>query len=144
MLRIFQPSNSYVPGIHPNVWDNLLENFFESDSRLDNSSYSFPRANTIEHENDYLVELFIPGANKEEIKIDLNNDVLTVSAESPKNEEVKYQTREFNYTSFKRSFTLPEDVNMETIAAAYQNGVLKITLPKLEKAPQIKKEIEIR
>jgi HSP20 family protein len=144
MLRIFQPSRNYAPAIHPHLWNNLLTNLFESDSRLDQPSYSIPRANILEEDHEYVVELFIPGVSKEEIKIELNNDLLIVSAETKKEQEVKYQTREFNYDTFKRSFTLPEDVKVDDITAEYLNGILKIALPKVAKAPQLKKEIEIR
>jgi HSP20 family protein len=88
-----------------------------------------------------------PGLTKEDFKINVENDVLTVSNEkktetSEKNE--KYTRKEFSYSSFLRSFTLPEIVDMEKINAGYENGILTLTLPKKEEAkPKSPREIKI-
>lgn len=143
MLRFYQPARSFAPVVSGRILKNLVDQFFDADSSFDRGEFSEPRANTVENEKEYLVELFMPGVKKEQIKVDVEKNTLTVSSETNKEEEVKYSVREFA-SSYKRSFTLPEDVNSDNISASYENGVLKVTLPKVEKAPEIKKQIEIR
>lgn len=143
MLSIYQPARVYTPRVMSNVWNNLIERFFEDDSRLDKAEYSVPRANTKENEKEYMVELLMPGTKKENINIHLEKDVLTITSENKQENEDRYHFREFG-SNYKRSFTLPEDVNSENISASYADGILKVTLPKLEKAPEISKVIEIQ
>jgi HSP20 family protein len=104
--------------------------------------------NIRENDNSYEVELMAPGMKKEDFNIELDNELLTISAEikSENNtqEEGKFTRREFSYSSFKRTFTLPETVKEEDINAVYQDGILKISLPKKEEAlPKPKRMIEI-
>ena len=104
--------------------------------------------NIKETENNFLVELMAPGLKKEDFNIELNNDLLTISSEvkteKTEGEEGKFTRKEFSFSSFKRSFTLPETVNQEAITASYDNGILKLTLPKKEEAlPKEKRLIDI-
>ena len=84
---------------------------------------------------------------KDDFKINLDNNILTISAEvdDAKREEGKnYSRKEFYYGSFSRSFTLPKTIDLENIKAEYENGILKIALPKKEEAKvDMKKEIRI-
>jgi HSP20 family protein len=94
-----------------------------------------PSANVEETEKEYLVELAAPGLERKDFKVEINNHTLTISSE--KNEEKKekkegYTRREFSYNAFTRSFTLPENVKENNIDAKYQNGILKISIPKKE------------
>ena len=143
MLSIYQPARVFAPKVMNNVWSNLLDRFFEDDSRLDTSEYWVPRANSKENEKEYEVELLMPGIKKENIRINLEKDVLTIVAENKKEQEEKFSFREFG-SNYKRSFTLPEDVNADVIRASYADGILKVTLPKVEKAPEISRQIEIQ
>ncbi|MBF01394.1 Hsp20/alpha crystallin family protein [Flavobacterium coralii] len=104
--------------------------------------------NIKETDESYTVELMAPGMKKEDFNIEIDNDLLTISAEvkSEKNEqeEGKYTRREFSYSSFKRAFTLPESVKEDDINASYQDGILRIALPKKEEAlPKPKRLIDI-
>ncbi|WP_129751764.1 Hsp20/alpha crystallin family protein [Flavobacterium beibuense] len=104
--------------------------------------------NIKETENNFLVELMAPGLKKEDFNVELNNDLLTISSEvkteKTEGEEGKFTRKEFSFSSFKRSFTLPETVNQEAITASYDNGILKLTLPKKEEAlPKEKRLIDI-
>ena len=104
--------------------------------------------NIKETDDSFLVELMAPGMNKEDFNIELDNDLLTISAEvkteKTEGEEGKFTRKEFSFSSFKRSFTLPETVKDEEINASYENGILKITLPKIEEAlPTAKRLIDI-
>lgn len=104
--------------------------------------------NIKETENNFIVELMAPGLKKEDFNIELDNDLLMISSEikteKTEGEEGKFTRKEFSFSSFKRSFTLPETVNQEAITASYDNGILKLTLPKKEEAlPKEKRLIDI-
>lgn len=105
-----------------------------------------PAVNIKENETGYSLELAAPGFEKEDFKIDLDHDLLSISVEKEnKTEEEKdgYTRREFNYSSFKRSFTLPESVDREKIQASYTNGILSVALPKKEQELKLKRAISI-
>jgi HSP20 family protein len=114
---------------------------------MENFGNTFPAVNIRENERDFEVEIAVPGKKKEDFNIEVDNNVLTVSLEYKKEEEVKednYTRREFSFNSFKRAFTLPETVNEEKINASYTDGILRFTLPKKEEAlPKPKRLIEI-
>jgi HSP20 family protein len=114
---------------------------------MENFGNTFPAVNIRENERDFEVEIAVPGKKKEDFNIEVDNNVLTVSLEYKKEEEIKednYTRREFSFNSFKRAFTLPETVNEEKINASYTNGILRFTLPKKEEAlPRPKRLIEI-
>ena len=96
-----------------------------------------PAVNIAEKKDQFDVSLAAPGMKKEDFNIDVEGNVLTISAETKEEKEQKderYTRKEFNYSSFSRSFTLPEGVNKEKIDASYENGLLKVTLPKTEDA----------
>jgi len=98
-----------------------------------------PKVNITDDKNSYNLELAAPGLQKKDFKIDVNGNVLTISAqkeERKEEKEDKYTRQEYNYSSFSRSFTLPEEVQQDKIDAIYENGVLKLALPKNEKATQ--------
>ncbi len=109
---------------------------------------TMPSVNITENDEAFLLELAAPGLTKEDFKITLNNDQLeiTVSKEhkSEEKEEGKWYRKEFNYSSFKRSFNINDSINTENIIAEYLNGILKLTLPKKEEAkPKAPKTISI-
>lgn len=108
-----------------------------------------PAVNIIEDNNQYMVSLAVPGFKKEDFIIDMDGNMLTISSEKEENKEEKeerFTRREYSYTSFSRSFTLPEDVNFNAIDAKYENGVLNITLPRREdaKKPVVTKKITVK
>ena len=106
-----------------------------------------PGVNIAETENEFEVELAVPGLKKEDFKINLEKNVLTVSAEK-KAEEVndnkKYSKREYSYSSFTRSFTLPQSADQNKIEADYTDGILKLTIAKKEEAKIVTREITIK
>jgi HSP20 family protein len=102
------------------------------------SSFSFPVINIKETKENYQLELAMPGIKKEDFKIELEDKLISIALENKqesqeKNENFKYTRREFVYSSFKKTFSIPDDVNAESISALYENGILNITLPKVEK-----------
>jgi len=102
-------------------------------------SLTLPNVNISEDKSSYNLELAAPGLQKKDFKIDVEGNLLTISAqkeESKEEKEEKYTRKEYNYSSFSRSFTLPEEVQQDKIEASYDNGILKLALPKNEKASQ--------
>ena len=97
---------------------------------------SRPSVNIKESETDYLIEVAAPGLNKEDFNIVMEKDQLKISVEKEdakeESEDGKYKRREFNYSNFKRRFTVPESVDVNRIKAKYENGVLKVMLSKKE------------
>ncbi len=121
-------------------FSNLFDSFFENEFQNVNRKEFFKTpalVNVKDTEAAYIIDVAAPGFNKEEISIKVENNLLTIKAEQKSEEEVKEQKftrKEFNFTSFNRSFTLPKTVDADKIGAAYQNGILSITLPKKEEA----------
>lgn len=104
-----------------------------------NSGISLPMVNIKETAEAYFVEMAVPGLKKSDFHIDLDNQVLSISTETEHENELKeenYTRREFGYSSFKRSFTLPETVDDGKIKAEYDEGILSLHLPKREEAKQ--------
>ncbi len=97
-----------------------------------------PAVNIRETDSGFTLDLAAPGLVKENFNIELDNDVLTissqVSSEKEDNSDNKYTRKEFSYSTFKRTFTVPETVNGNEIEASYNSGILSITLPKKEEA----------
>lgn len=119
---------------------------FERQSNETELTYK-PAANVSEDENKYTIELALPGFSKEEISIKFEEEVLTVTAGRQPKEDVKgpkYTWNEFGFKSkYERSFQLPETIDADSISAAFENGILKISLPKKEAQPSAVKEITI-
>lgn len=133
--RSFRPF--YVPGI----FDDDFSPFHS------NSTSTTPAVNVREDEKNYFLELAIPGIDKKDLKIDVNEDVLTISSESRnESEESKdgYKRKEFSYSAFSKSFYVPENVNKDKIEANYKDGVLSLSLPKQEEEKnKITRKIEV-
>lgn len=110
-------------------------------------SSSIPAVNVQEREKDFLLSFAVPGKNKADFEIDVDKEVLSVSAlaqEATKENDDLFTRKEFNYQSFKRSFALPESVDTTKIKAQYKEGILSINLPKRKEAlPQPTKRIAI-
>jgi len=130
----YSTANEFVP----TSFSNLIDRFFnDSLARSGGSSYSFvPKVDIIENEKAYELSVAVPGLSKEDFKIDLNDNFLTVSGErkfSKEKNENNLHVVETQYGNFSRSFSLPENVDANKITAAYTNGILEITVPKDEK-----------
>lgn len=104
-----------------------------------NTGISLPKVNIKEEADAFIVEMAVPGLKKSDFNLNLENNILSISAEIEENNEEKedgYTRREFGYSSFKRTFTLPEIVEDSKINAKYNEGILNIHLPKKEEAKQ--------
>lgn len=93
-----------------------------------------PKVNIKEDKEGYAIDLAAPGMKKDDFKIELDNNVLTISAEGKEDCVETYNRREFTYQAFRRSFTLPEIADAEKIKASYKDGILSLQIPKKEKA----------
>ena len=120
---------TFSPFFMPSIFD---DDFLPT---LTSRTSSMPAVNVKEDEKNYILELAVPGIDKKDLNIDINDDVLTISSESKnETEENKdgYKRKEFNYASFCRSFYIPENVNRDSIGANYKDGILSVYLPKQE------------
>lgn len=100
-------------------------------------SMNMPAVNITENKDSYHLSLAAPGLKKDDFNVDLDGDILTISAQKEENKEEKdekYTKKEYNYSSFSRSFTLPAEVMKDKIDASYKDGILKLKLPKTESA----------
>lgn len=132
----------------PTVAD-LFSNFFENDfvDRFDRSLKVSPKTNIHENEKSYEVNLMVPGFDKNDFSINIENDVMTVSAhreeKKVEKDEKKVVFSEFRVEDFERSFTLSKDVDSNSIEASYENGILQLNIPKKKEAI-IKKLVKIK
>ncbi|MFO7999728.1 MAG: Hsp20/alpha crystallin family protein [Marinilabilia sp.] len=145
----------YTGNAIPSV-PSLLNNFFGGDlmdwgmSNFAGSDMTLPAVNVHEDDNAYTIEVAAPGMKKDDFKVDYQNGKLTISSEkkeeNKEEEEGKVTRREFNYQSFQRTFNVPENVvKDEDISAKYEDGILKVSLPKSEEAkPKPAKTIKIK
>lgn len=129
-----RPMGSFVT-----PFDELVNGFFGRDLShfvgSDDMHRSMPRVNIVDAKAGFKLELLAPGFTKDDLKLNVENDVLTISGEKKQqtlDEHERYTRREFGYTSFKRSFNLPENVDADRIKAEFNDGVLQVVLPKTE------------
>jgi HSP20 family protein len=115
-------------------WVDTLFNTTLADVIGNDFAVTHPSVNITDNDNHFLMELAAPGLEKSDFNIAIENDNLVISvekkSEKEETEKGKFTRREFNYSAFKRSFFLDEKINREGISASYENGVLRITLPK--------------
>ena len=132
-------------GLTHNVWSNWIDDLFPTNyfapqlaSRLD-ASVDLPKVNIKETKDGYFVYVAVPGFDKSDFKIDLENKSLVIAlenAEEAVKEEENYTRKEFNFKGFKRTFSLPDTVDESKIEATYRRGILTVQLPKREEAKE--------
>ena len=126
------------------TWSRWIDDIFNADlpsvfTSNFNTGITLPKVNIKETADAFVVDMAVPGLKKSDFHIDLDNQVLSISTEMKEENEQKednYTRREFGYSSFKRTFTLPESVDDAKIDASYKDGILSIHLPKKEEAKQ--------
>jgi len=131
-------TNNHLPSLIENFFGRDMNDLFNVNTP---SMHNLPAVNVIEHQDGFRIEVAAPGLKKEDFKLNLNHNNLTISGyqetkqNNDKNENgEKYTRREFSYSSFQRTFTLPTSVDADSIRASYIDGVLKIDVPKREEA----------
>jgi len=135
----------FDPAARKNLWfPSVFDDFFNgniSDFMGNDFATNMPSVNVAEDAQGYHMELAAPGLTKDDFRISLDKDRLTISSEKESKRETadaKFTRREFNYTTFSRSFILPKTVDKDRISAKYENGILKLLVPK--KAEVVKDE----
>jgi HSP20 family protein len=126
--------------------DSFLDNLLSDLPVINGNAMNLPAVNISETSDNYELEFNVPGRKKEDFKITVDKNILTVSfekKEETKEENKQFIKREFSSSSFKRSFTLDEKINADAINAKYENGILFLTLPKKEEVKVLPKEIAI-
>ena len=127
-------------------WNNWVDRFFNEDFYNPFREEFKPLANIEDNDKEYVVSLAIPGCNKEDLSVEVKENRLIVSAEeehSSKSEAKNFSRKEYNYKSFKRAFTLPENAKDSAISAKYENGELILTIPKTDRGEEVTKQINI-
>jgi len=134
----------------PSMFDRLFEGdlFDWSNRNFSLTNTTLPSVNIKENADEYKVEVAAPGFDKNDFKLQLDHDLLTISSEKKVETETKdderFTKREFSYQSFSRSFTLPQTADGDRIQANYDNGILNVSIPKKEEAkPKPTRMIEI-
>jgi HSP20 family protein len=137
-------------GNYPSLFDRFFENdlFDWSNRNYSTTNTTLPSVNIKESADDFEVEVAAPGLGKADFNIELNHDLLTISSNKKVENETKtgqqFTKREFSYQSFSRSFTLPNTADSDKIAAKYENGILKVIIPKKEESkPKPARQINI-
>lgn len=140
-MSLLIKTNGGMPSLFSD-WLNpamLTSDFMDFDSEASFSALrlgiNVPSANVTETSKEYLVDLAAPGLERKDFKVEVSNHILTISSEKSeeKKEEKKgYTRKEFSYNSFSRTFTLPDNVKENSIDARYQDGILKVIIPKKE------------
>lgn len=126
----------------PTLFDDFFKPWNEwfDNGNLFRRPMSTPAVNVSEDENNYSITMAAPGLKKEDFVVSSEGNMLTISAEKAENKKEKkdrFTRKEYNYSSFSRSFTLPDDVNRDSIDARYENGELRLVLPKREEAKRV-------
>lgn len=134
-MTLIKRVNPSFPNLFEGVLNRDLQEFLGNPA-----SYSLPAVNVLESNEGFHMEVFAPGLKKENFQLKINNNQLSVSAKAEKTastegtQEKKYTRKEFSFSHFQRSFTLPQTVDTDKISASYVDGVLYLTLPKREEA----------
>ncbi|MCF6169614.1 MAG: Hsp20/alpha crystallin family protein [Bacteroidales bacterium] len=123
--------------------EDIEKNFFNP---MEETRGDIPAVNIIDDKDSFIMELAAPGMKKDDFKINLDNQLLTISSEKKEEKEKQednYTRREFTYNSFSRSFTLPKTIVFDKIKADYKDGILVVKLPKKEEEAKLTREIKV-
>jgi HSP20 family protein len=139
--------STYRPSIFSDFDD--LTDFFGSFNRIflnpfDDTSIKCPIHDIIENEKEYVIEAMLAGIKKEDVTVDVNERRLSIEAERKEVKDLKYNRKESFTGKYKRSFILPDDADADNITANLEDGVLTVSVPKLEQPKDTKKKIEIK
>ncbi|NNF32461.1 MAG: Hsp20/alpha crystallin family protein [Saprospiraceae bacterium] len=130
---------------HFPLWGNILHDVVNApvkETVKENKRYTYPAVNVKEYDNQFIVDVAVPGYDKNDIHINLDQDHLIISSERKGEKDLNFKIREFNYGTFNRKFRLPEDVDVENITASFKDGILSIHIPKAEEVKPRKIDIK--
>ena len=135
-MNLIKTQSSFLPFI--------FDEFFKNNWNINvpNNSYSYPSTNIKENDKEFVLELAMPGKCNKDFNIEIENRILNISTlNDNQTSEYNYNIQEFNYTSFNKSYDLPESIDLEKVDSLYRNGILSITLPKRKEYQSIPKKI---
>ncbi|MDW8205023.1 MAG: Hsp20/alpha crystallin family protein [Cytophagales bacterium] len=147
-MTLIQYPSRFASSLFP-VFNQLLNDFWNNDDLLSHTTQFVPAANIKETPDEFIVELAVPGLKKEDFNVQVEENVLRISASKQSesettDEKTTVHRREFSFHAFERSFRLPKSADGEKISASYQDGVLKLNIPKREEAkPKAPRTIQI-
>jgi HSP20 family protein len=138
----------YNPGLtsRPAVFGDLIEKYFNDGFGVNGGSQFTPQVDIVESKANYQIQLALPGMEKNDFHVDINDDTLTISGERKfenESKEKNYHSLETYFGSFKRAFNIPKDVEQNKIDAIYKNGILDVILPKDAKT-ELKSTIKVK
>ena len=134
--------NLITHNTEPVFFEDFINNLFGSNIYND-----IPPYNIVDNDKEFLIEFSVPGFDKKDFSLEVEENNLKVSNLSSKNNKLEnnFFKRQFNYSQFEKNFTIPEEVNIEKINSKYDNGILKIFLPKIKEFKQTKiKSIQVK
>jgi|TARA_B110000914_G_scaffold129068_1_gene112791 HSP20 family protein len=135
-MNLIKTQSSFLPFI----FDEFLKNNWNIN--VPNNSYSYPSTNIKENDKEFVLELAMPGKCNKDFNIEIENRILNISTlNDNQTSEYNYNIQEFNYSSFNKSYDLPESIDLEKVDSLYRNGILSITLPKRKEYQSIPKKI---
>lgn len=143
MANLMKPSASFI---RPFINDFLDTDAFFKHNEGQWMQVKFPAINIAENDKEFMIELAVPGFKKEDFSVHVDDDVMTISAEKKEaheSTEKNYTRKEYLHESFRRSFRLPENVKDDQVQALYEDGLLKLTLPKSEMQVKTSKQIKV-
>jgi HSP20 family protein len=135
-MNLIKTQSSFLPFI--------FDEFFKNNWNINvpNNSYSYPSINIKENDKEFVLELAMPGKCNKDFNIEIENRILNISIlNDNQTSEYNYNIQEFNYSSFNKSYDLPESIDLEKVGSLYRNGILSITLPKRKEYQSIPKKI---
>jgi HSP20 family protein len=138
VAKYTQPRNGMI-----SLFDHFFNDDFFNWDLMPTTNVASPNYDVIEKDGEFILDFMLPGFKKEDVSINVEDDVLTIEGERNVQEETKYNRKGSFYGKFKKSFTLPEDVLAEKIDASYKDGILSVSIPKDEKS-KLSKVIEIK
>ena len=138
----------YNPGLisRPALFGNLIDRYFNDSLRVNGGSQFTPQVDVVESKTNYEIQLAIPGMEKNDFQLEVDDDTLTISGERKfenESKEKNYHSIETYFGSFKRAFHIPKDVDQNKIDATYKNGILNVILPKDAKV-ELKSKIKVK
>lgn len=132
--------NLITHNLRPILFDDFINDFFGNINQNNTPLY-----NIFENDKEYKIEFSVPGFDKKQFSVEIENDILRVSNTSEDEVSDKYYKRQFNYSNFSKTFNLPEIVNIDKISSEYKNGILRVILPKVKEIKNDKiKSIDIK
>lgn len=140
-IRTYPSTNFFPGGLLNDFFNRSIGDFVGSDMLA-----TQPAVNVVETSAEFRLEVAAPGFEKQDFTVSVEKDYLTISAKHEQKETAEdehFTRREFRFESFQRAFKLPQTVNQEHVKAVYDNGILKVTLPKKEEAKAVSKVIAI-